>query len=71
MLLLNSNFYFVLDIINIMDDSIGQLIKKLSDKNMLECSIIIFFSDNGGQTIGDYQNFASNWPLRGVSIQIM
>lgn len=50
-----------------MDESLGKLIAKLSEKNMLENSIIIFMSDNGAQTRGIYQNFASGWPLRGVS----
>jgi arylsulfatase B len=49
-----------------MDDSVGQIVKKLSEKNMLDNSIVLFFSDNGAQTVGLYQNSGSNWPLRGV-----
>ncbi|KAJ8680583.1 hypothetical protein QAD02_016370 [Eretmocerus hayati] len=49
-----------------MDESIGQVMKALSDANMLENSIIIFMSDNGGPTIGLYENTASNYPLRGM-----
>lgn len=50
-----------------MDDSVGKVVARLSGKNMLENSIIVFFSDNGAQNDGLFQNFASNWPLRGVS----
>lgn len=51
-----------------MDESIGRIMEKLSDKNMLENSIIIFLSDNGAPTRGLYGNDGSNWPLRGVSL---
>lgn len=56
----------ILDIINIMDDSVGQIVKKLADKNMLHDSIIIFLSDNGAPVAGELMNSGSNWPLRGV-----
>jgi arylsulfatase B len=50
----------------LLDDSVGKIVKKLGDRNMLENSIILFFSDNGAQTTGVYGNSGSNWPLRGV-----
>lgn len=52
----------------LLDQSIGNLVQALSDKKMLENSIIIFSSDNGGAGGGynfDNFNVASNWPLRG------
>ena len=52
--------------VNLMDESTGRIVQKLNQKNMLENSIVLFFSDNGGQPVGLYQNSASNWPLRGV-----
>lgn len=55
------------DIVNIMDDSVGKIVKKLSEKNMLKNSIVIFLSDNGAPTIGHYGNEGSNWPLKGVT----
>ena len=34
---------------------------------MLQDSIIVFTTDNGGPAAGFDLNYASNWPLRGVS----
>lgn len=53
------------------DDSVGILINTLKERNMLDNSIILFSSDNGGATTGLYPNWASNYPLRGVSYQSM
>ena len=36
---------------------------------MLENSVIVFTTDNGGPAAGFNQNAASNWPLKGVSTQ--
>ncbi|KMY93299.1 arylsulfatase B [Drosophila simulans] len=49
-----------------MDDSVGQIVDQLRKSNMLENSIIIFSSDNGGPAQGFNLNFASNYPLKGV-----
>ncbi|BFG03161.1 arylsulfatase B [Drosophila madeirensis] len=49
-----------------MDDSVGLIVEQLRKKNMLENSIIVFSSDNGGPAQGFNLNFASNYPLRGV-----
>ena len=35
---------------------------------MLQDSIIVFTTDNGGPANGFNANSASNWPLRGVSL---
>lgn len=50
-----------------LDVSVGKLVKSLSDKKMLENTIIVFSSDNGGPADGFNQNAASNWPLKGVA----
>ena len=49
-----------------MDNSVGQVVAALQNKNMLKDSIIVFSTDNGGPAHGFNDNAASNWPLRGV-----
>lgn len=50
-----------------LDESVGKVVQALARKNMLEDTIIIFFSDNGGPAGGFNRNAASNWPMKGVS----
>lgn len=50
-----------------LDESLGRVVSSLGDRGMLRNSVILFMTDNGGATIGKNRNFASNWPLRGVS----
>lgn len=49
-----------------MDYSVGAIVHALAQTNMLENSIIVFSTDNGGPAEGFNLNAASNWPLRGV-----
>nr|CAD7462125.1 unnamed protein product [Timema tahoe] len=49
-----------------LDDSVGRVTEALQRKGMLGDSIIVFMSDNGGSTIGDFPNWASNYPFRGL-----
>lgn len=49
-----------------LDESVGKVVRALQQRNMLENSIIVFSTDNGGPAEGFNLNAASNWPLRGV-----
>ncbi|CAG9559971.1 unnamed protein product [Danaus chrysippus] len=51
-----------------LDDSIGDIVKTLSEKGMLDNTIIVFVSDNGGITTQMNANYASNYPLRGLKM---
>ena len=56
-----------LGVVATLDKSIGRVVDALNKKDMLKNTIILFISDNGAQTEGPlYQNFGSNYPLRGV-----
>lgn len=48
-----------------LDRSIGELVKALAEKNILDETIIIFASDNGAPTVGSLRNWGSNLPFRG------
>ncbi len=51
-----------------LDESVGRVTEALAEAGMLRDSIIVFTTDNGGPAEGFDQNYASNWPLRGVSL---
>ncbi len=38
----------------------------VQEKGILEDSLIVFTTDNGGPAAGFNTNAASNWPLKGV-----
>ena len=48
----------------LLDESVGNVTRTLQERGMLQNSIIIFATDNGGPPAGMSFNHASNWPLR-------
>jgi arylsulfatase B len=52
--------------ISVLDQSVGRLFASLSAKNMLDNTIILFYSDNGAPTLGQHGNYGSNHPFKGV-----
>jgi len=49
-----------------LDESVGKVVQALDAANMLQDSIIVFSTDNGGPAAGFNNNAASNFPLKGV-----
>ncbi|KAF6039931.1 hypothetical protein EB796_001783 [Bugula neritina] len=52
--------------VSALDDAIGNVTAALSAKGLLDNSVIIFSTDNGGPANGFDMNHACNWPLRGL-----
>ncbi|KAK9872814.1 hypothetical protein WA026_019598 [Henosepilachna vigintioctopunctata] len=48
-----------------LDDSVGRIVEKLQQRDLLQNSVVIFMSDNGAQIRGIFHNGGSNYPLRG------
>nr|XP_026491518.1 arylsulfatase I isoform X2 [Vanessa tameamea] len=49
-----------------LDESVGEVVDALQTRGLLENSVVIFTTDNGGPAEGFNDNRASNYPLRGV-----
>jgi len=61
---------YVTAMVSKLDESVGHIVRTLMETEMLSNSIIIFISDNGAPSIGEFQNWGSNYPLRGVRILV-
>ena len=55
--------------VSALDDAVGNVTKALHRRGMLNNTIIVFSTDNGGPAAGYDLNYASNWPLRYVRQQ--
>ncbi|KAH7966232.1 hypothetical protein HPB49_014690 [Dermacentor silvarum] len=51
--------------VDALDLSVGEVFKALSDAGMLDNTIVVFISDNGGTPWGTHSTRSFNWPLRG------
>ncbi|KAF2898704.1 hypothetical protein ILUMI_07479 [Ignelater luminosus] len=57
-------------IIHELDKSVGRVVEVLAEREMLDNSLVIIIADNGAQTVGNYGNSGSNWPLRGLKMTV-
>ncbi|GLH09330.1 uncharacterized protein GBIM_14425, partial [Gryllus bimaculatus] len=52
------------EMVSQLDESVGTVLDALRETGMLNNSIVVFISDNGGMTAGMHHNTGSNWPFR-------
>ena len=48
-----------------LDDAVGKILETLDETNMMENTLIVFTTDNGGSV----SHAASNLPLRGTKVR--
>ncbi|MGF1758209.1 sulfatase [Photobacterium sagamiensis] len=53
-----------------MDHNIGRIIAKLEENKLMEDTMIIFLSDNGGKFKGNHGNESYNYPLRDEKVTV-
>lgn len=52
--------------VSALDDSVGQIFRALNENRLLQNTIVVFTTDNGGAAGGIDGSIGSNWPLRGT-----
>ncbi|XP_077511497.1 arylsulfatase B-like isoform X3 [Amblyomma americanum] len=52
--------------VDALDQSVGEIFQLLHDSGMLDNTVIVFSSDNGGIPWGSHGSRGFNWPLRGA-----
>ncbi|KAK8764732.1 hypothetical protein V5799_032666 [Amblyomma americanum] len=52
--------------VDAMDESVGDVLEALQQEHMLDNSVLVFSSDNGGLPWGEHASRGFNWPLRGA-----
>ncbi|XP_075534847.1 arylsulfatase B-like [Dermacentor variabilis] len=52
--------------VDAMDLSVGEVFQALSEAGVLDNTVIVFSSDNGGAPFGTHSSRSFNWPLRGT-----
>ncbi|XP_077484664.1 arylsulfatase B-like isoform X4 [Amblyomma americanum] len=63
----NRNRSIYAGMVDAMDKSVGEVLEALEEAGILENTLIVFSSDNGGDTCcTDIQNYGFNTPLRGT-----
>lgn len=60
------------EMVEALDDSVGQIIAKLGELNLTQDTFVVFASDNGGYSVehGGYVDVSSNLPWRGQKGEI-
>ncbi|KAL3272013.1 hypothetical protein HHI36_022479 [Cryptolaemus montrouzieri] len=58
------------DALSQMDQSVGKIVEKLQEQDMLKNSVVIFLSDNGAMLGSGFRNGGSNYPLRGGKLSL-
>ncbi|KAK8772464.1 hypothetical protein V5799_021010 [Amblyomma americanum] len=51
--------------VDTLDDSVGAVVEALQEAGMLNNTVLVFSSDNGGAPWGTHASRGCNWPLRG------
>ncbi|KAH8038686.1 hypothetical protein HPB51_002830 [Rhipicephalus microplus] len=51
--------------VDVLDESVGAVVEALEEASMLENTVVVFSSDNGGAPLGLHASRGCNWPLRG------